>query len=189
MKVLIWITCIGLPIMVSAIEPFNATPEEMQMCETRVFRRNHGPNDKPGDWAWQHHHCDGLRFYERAVRTRNNSEDFRYNIQLSLGGFEDVLKRTSPDFSMRSELMVLQGRTMELAGQGLEAAQLYITAIQIDPKFPMAYAALGNFYAKSGNIEQALKTYTEGLRRRPNNKYLRSRYTALGGEKLPAQVK
>ena len=78
---------------------------------------------------------------------------------------------------------------MELAGNGLEAVQHYNAAIQMNSNFSMGYAALGNFYAKNDDKAQALKVYEEGLRRQPANRYLRSRYKALGGKKIPEPTK
>lgn len=186
MKILILITCIGLPIMVLAIEPYGATPEESQMCTKRVFSRKIQGNP---DWEHMHHYCDGLRFYDRAVRAKNHTSDFRFNISNSLQNFDYVLSHASKDFNMRPEVMIMRGRTMELAGDGFEAAQLYGAAIQLNPTFAMGYAALGNFYTKSGEKKQALKIYEEGLRRQPNNRYLRSRYKVLGGESKPEKSK
>lgn len=186
MKVLFWIACIGFPILAAAIESNDKTPEESQMCTKRVFSRKIQGNP---DWGHMHHYCDGLRFHDRAVRTKNHKSDFRFNISNSLQHFDYVLNHVSKNFNMRPEVMVMRGRTMELAGDGFEAAQIYSAAIQLNPTFAMGYAALGNFYTKSGEKKQALKIYEEGLRRQPNNRYLRSRYKVLGGESKPEKSK
>ena len=129
-----------------------------------------------------HHFCDGLRFYDRAVRSHGDRAAVNYNLGISIGGFDYVLGHTSTGFKLRPEILVLRGRSLELAGKALEGAQSYNDALKLNPNFSMAYAALGNYYAKSGDKNQALKMYEEGLRRHPGNRYLRARYQALGGK-------
>ena len=186
MKILILIACIIVPVLASAIQDNERTPEESQMCSKRVLSRRDPADPK---WGHMHHYCDGLRFYDRAVRSQNHKADFRFYIENSLDHFDYVLRATSQNFKVRPELMVMRGRTLELAGNVLEAAQHYNAAIQMNPNFSMGYAALGNFYAKSGDKAQALKVYEEGLRRQPTNRYLRSRYKALGGKKISEPTK
>lgn len=184
MKIPVWIVVIFYTTTIFAVQDFRKTPDEAKMCQKRVHDRT---DHKNPDWAHMHHYCDGLRFYERAVRTRNDEADFKYNISNSLDGFDYVLSHTTPTFSMRAEVLVMRGRTLELAGRGLEAATLYNQALASNPDFSMAYAALGDFYAKTRDKEQALRIYAEGLRRHPNNRYLRARYQALGRKSSESQ--
>jgi tetratricopeptide (TPR) repeat protein len=128
-----------------------------------------------------HHYCDGLRFYQRAMRDRNDPPGLKFNINNATTNYDYILVHTSPGFHMRPEVLVMKGQLLELASKTLEAAQLYNEALKLDPKFSMAYGALGNFYAKTGSKDQALKVYTEGLKRNPRNRYLLARYKALGG--------
>ncbi len=163
---------------VSAVQDYDSTPQEKEMCQQRVYSRKLANNP---DWTHMHHYCDGLRFYDRAVNTREDASDFQHNIQNSIDNYDYVLKHTSPSFNMRPEVMVMRGRTLELGGRGPAAAEMYVNALKINPNFAMAYGALGNFYKRAGDRGQALKVYTEGLRRSPKNRYLRSRYEAMGG--------
>lgn len=185
MKALMLIVCLGFSTETLAIQKFAKTPEEAQMCEKVIFGRI--PAKKTPDWGHMHHYCDGVRFHDRAVRTRSDRSDFKHNISSSLDGFDYVLQHTSPSWELRPEVLVMRGRTLELAGKGFEGAQLYNEALKLNPSFSMAYAALGNFHAKSGDKNQALKIYEEGLRRSPNNRYLRSRYKVLGGVPLESK--
>lgn len=160
------------------VEDYAATPEEAEMCKKRVFSRK---DPKNPDWGHMHHYCDGLRFYGRAKRDRNNPPALKFNINNGVVNFNYILTHTSPGFHMRPEVMVMKGQLLELGDRTMEAAQLYNDALKLNPNFAMAYGALGNFYAKTGSKQDALKIYSEGLRRNPKNRYLLSRYKALGG--------
>ena len=177
MRALLWIALVIISSDIVA-EEYAPTPEEIAMCEKRVYSR---PGQNSPDWSHMHHYCDGLRYYERALRFRNDKMLFNGSISASLGNFDYVLRATAPSFNMRPEVIVMRGRTLELAGKTFEAAQHYNDAIKLNPNFAMAYAALGNFYVSQKNQEQAKKVYTEGLRRNPQNRYLRSRVERLGG--------
>lgn len=169
---------------VSAAEDFSSsfpnTPEETQMCTSRISVRGI-PNDQ--NWSHMHHYCDCLRFYDRAVRARSQGDEYtvKYDINISIGGCNYVLEHASADFNMRPEVLVMRGRSQELVGKAVEAAGSYSEALRLNPNFSMAYAALGNFYAKGGDKKEAIRLYEEGLRRHPKNRYLRARFQALGG--------
>jgi tetratricopeptide (TPR) repeat protein len=153
------------------------TAAEIAKCKKRMDRLN----SKELVANRGNHYCDGLRFYDRALISKHSpgKEYFGFYINQSLANFEYALKIRSP---MDSELLVMKGRTLELADRSIEAIQMYHEALKINPRFSMAYAALGNFLAKTGDKPQALKVYSDGLRRNPNNRYLLARYKALGGD-------
>lgn len=179
MKRLWLLACAVLSTEILAVPPFESTPDEARMCEQRVYARK-DPNNH--DWTHMHHYCDCLRFYDRAVRNHADPYSVKYNIGISVGGCDYVLRHTSAEFKMRPEVLVIRGRSLELSGNGVEGANSYNEALKLDPNFSMAYGALGNFYVKTGDKRQALKIYQEGLRRNPSNRYLRARYQAIGGE-------
>lgn len=177
-KICIFLGVLFFSLSIFAVEDYAATPAEAEMCTKRVYSRK---DPKNPDWGHMHHYCDGLRFYQRAMRDRSNPAGFKFNINNATTNYNYVLTHTSPGFHMRPEVMVMKGQLLELASKTLEASQLYNEAIRLNPKFAMAYGALGNFYAKTGSKDQALKVYTEGLKRNPRNRYLLARYKALGG--------
>lgn len=185
MRILLLLVSMAFAFHVQAQQSFGMTAEEKQLCKKWIFDRKHAPTDTPNDWSVQHHHCDGIRMYQRALAARavNDKVNFNYNLQLSLSALESVLNDTSPGYSMRPELFVLRGRTLELWGRGPEAVGSYMSALELNPNFSMAYAALGNYYVRAGNKQEALKVYEEALRRNPKNKYIRARYEKLSGSK------
>ncbi|MGD9602577.1 MAG: tetratricopeptide repeat protein [Gammaproteobacteria bacterium] len=177
MKTLIACLLVGVSCAVLGLEDWARTPQEEAMCQKRVYARKRSGD--PG-WNHMHHYCDGLRFYERAVRTKGRG-DFDSNVAESIGGHRYVLSQTAQNFHMRPEVLVMLGRAFELAGKKVEAGQQYIEALRLNPNFSMAYAALGNFNLKNGDKAEALRVYAEGLKRHPKNRYLLSRYKAAGG--------
>jgi tetratricopeptide (TPR) repeat protein len=151
-----------------------------QMCKARVAGKDMSDNR---NWMHMHHFCDGLRFYSRAMSSTHNREDFKYYIQESLGGYDYVLRTTTPDFVMRPEINAEKARTLALAGRKAEAVMLYTSVMQQTPNFVPAYLYLADYYASS-NRSKALELVSEGLRHNPETKSLQRRYRELGG-KLP----
>lgn len=164
---------------------FDETPAEHQECMKLVYSRK-DPRDP--DWVHMHHYCQGLRFYQRAQRTRNDDAQFRHNLANSIDGYDYVLRQTKKTFRMRPEVLVMRGRTLELMSQDKEAAMQYFEALELDANFSMAYGALGNLLARQGQKSEALKILGEGLRRKPNNRYLQARYAAISGGALPPRA-
>jgi tetratricopeptide (TPR) repeat protein len=161
------------------------TPEEKAMCEKRVFSRKSSDvakNDKYRQlWLHMHHYCFGLRDYERALKHRGG-KSFNFHLKSSLQNFDYVLRNSDPTFYMIPEVMVMRGRSLELAKRDAEAVEMYMSALKRNPRFALAYAALGNYYRGKGDKQQALRVYTQGLRYSPKNKYLRARYQDIGGD-------
>lgn len=150
------------------------------MCRASIAGRD--TSDKR-NWGHMHHYCDGLRFYNRAVASTRDRNEFKYNIQLSLAGFDYVLLHTSPDFNMRPEVIANKARTLALAGRKAEAVTLYTGVVQQTPDYVPAYLYLADYYASSDR-KKALSLVSDGLRHNPDTKSLQRRYQELGG-KLP----
>lgn len=160
-----------------ALQPFAKTAAEDAMCRMSIAGRD--TSDKR-NWGHMHHYCDGLRFYNRALANTGNRSDFKYNIQLSLAGFDYVLSHTSPDFSMRPEVIANKARTLALAGRKAEAVMLYTGVVQQTPNYIPAYLYLADYYA-SNDRKKALNLVSDGLRHNPGTKSLERRYQELGG--------
>ncbi len=164
-----------------AILPFGATPAEQAMCQARVNSRLDRSNPNS---IHMHHYCDGLRFMDRANASFSNKQDRQYYLKESIAGFAYVLKHTQEDYVMRGEVHVGMARTLRLMGKNAEAAAEFNKALRYNLDSPDVYQALADHYQETGNKQKALEMATEGLRRNPNSKGLKLRYTELGG-KLP----
>lgn len=163
-----------------AIQPFARTATEDAMCKASIAGRDTSDNR---NWQHMHHYCDGLRFYNRAVASTRDRNEFKYNIRLSLAGFDYVLSHTAPDFYMRPEVIANKARTLALAGRKAEAVMLYTGVVQQTPKYVPAYLYLADHYASSDR-KKALGLVSDGLRHNPGTKSLQRRYQELGG-KMP----
>jgi len=159
-----------------AILPLAATPAERAMCEARGMPGGQG--------RYQGHFCDGLRFLDRAYASMGNKPEMRGNLEASINHFDYVLGHTQEDDVMRGEAHVGKARALKLLGKKGEAAVEYIKALRYTPSSSAIYLALADFYQETGDKPKALEMVTEGLRRNPDSKGLKRRYTELGG-KLP----
>lgn len=164
-----------------AILPYAATPAEQAMCQARVYSRL---GERNQNTMHMHHYCDGLRFLDRAYASMGKKQDMGHYLNESINNFDYVLKATQEDYVMRGEVHVGKARALKLAGKKSEAAAEYIKALRYDPNSSAIHLTLADFYQEAGNKPKALEMVTEGLRRNPDSKGLKRRYTELGG-KLP----
>lgn len=168
-----------------AVQPFAPTPEEEVMCQARVYSRL-GPRDQ--NTMHMHHYCSGLRMLSRAYANLGNKSVLRYNVGRAISNFDYVLQHTETSYYMRGEVHVNKGLALKLAGRKAEAVTEFNRAIEYDIASPEAYQALADHYAETGNRKKALEMATEGLKRSPDSRGLKRRYTELGGE-LPYPVR
>lgn len=165
-------------------QPFAATPEEQAMCQARIYA-GRDTSDR-GNWQHMHHYCDCLRFTDRALAAtaRGDKYDFKYNLQIAIGGCDYIFSHTTPDYNMRPEVHVSKGKALRLAGRDAEAAMEFSKAQQLNPNYASAYHELASLYIRQGNKKMALEVVTDGLRHVAGSKALQRRYLDLGG-KLP----
>lgn len=164
-----------------AIQPFAPTPAEEAMCQARVYSRL-GPRDK--NTMHMHHYCSGLRFLNRAYAAMSDKKEMRYNAERSLSNFDYVLSHTEESYAMRGEVHLNKGRSLKLLRRNAQAVAEFNKALRYEIDSPDAYQALADHFQESGNKTKALEMVTEGLRRNPDSKGLKRRYTEFGG-KLP----
>lgn len=164
-----------------AIMPYAATPAEQAMCQARVYSRL-GARDQ--NTRHMHHYCDGLRFIDRAYASMSKKQDMQYYLGVSIDNFDYVLAATQEDYAMRGEVHMGKARALKLLGRKGEAVGEYIRALRYAPNSSAIYQALADSYQEMGDKPKALEMVTEGLKRNPDSKGLKRRYTKLGG-KLP----
>lgn len=164
-----------------AVAPYAATPAEKAMCQARVYSRL-GERDR--NTIHMHHYCDGLRFLDRAYASMGDKENMKYNLNRSVGNFDYVLSHTEENYAMRGEVHVNKARALKLMGKRAEAVAEFHKALRYELDSPVVYQALADHYQETGDKKMALEMVTEGLKRTPDSKGLKRRYTELGG-KLP----
>lgn len=134
------------------------------------------------DFIHIHHYCAGLNFLNRA----------RAQAASKAGGtlgavvreFDYVLTHASPDFYLRSEILMNRGVALSMMKRDGEAVSNLLQAIERDARQPRAWLALADLYDRQKNRSKALQTVSEGLRHNPDTRSLQRRYAELGG-KLP----
>jgi len=169
-----WIGTLLLASMpVWAVLPHGATPTELAMCQARDL---------------QGHYCDGYRFIDRAYSAMGNKRDMKYYLEVAINSFDYELSHTKEDDIRRDirrgEAHLGKARALKLMGRNAEAAAEFNKALRYKPDSQDIYQALVDYYQEAGNKQKALEMATEGLKRNPNSKGLKRRYTELGG-KLP----
>ena len=174
-------TLLLIPLSGWAADSFAPTPAEEAMCQARVYSRL-GPRDQ--NTMHMHHYCSGLRFLNRAYATMSDKKEMRYNAERSISGFDYVLAHTEESYAMRGEVHLSRAQALRLAGRKAQAMADYTKALRYDIASPEAYQALADHHVETGNKAKALEMATAGLRRNPDSKGLKRRYTELGG-KLP----
>ncbi len=177
-----WIAPLLLMSMpVQAVPPYAATSAEQAMCQVRVYSRLGERNENT---MHMHHYCDGLRFLDRAYAAMANKRHMGYNLQVAIKNFDYVLNATQKDYAMRGEVHVGKARALKLMGRNAEATAEFGKALDYEHDSPDIYLALADHFHETGNKQKALEMATEGLKRNPNSKGLKRRYTEFGG-KLP----
>lgn len=161
-------------------QPFAATPDEMAMCQVMVWG-GHDTSDK-ANWMHMHHYCDCLRLRNRALRYPPGHPQFKFNLQVGVGGCQYVIDHTSPTFYMLPYVYVDKGRGLMLLGDKGQAVAAFEKAMSLNPDFAPAYVELANFYEGAGQKKKALETVSEGLRHDPENKTLKRIYLRVGGK-------
>jgi tetratricopeptide (TPR) repeat protein len=179
----------------SAVAGWAPTPAEMAALPPYCAARfNEGTeafkswrSTMGGDFIHIHHYCAGLNFLNRArgsVSSKNNG-----TLGAVVREFDYVLTHASPDFYMRSEILMNRGIALSMMKRHGEAVSNLLQAIERDAKQPRAYMALADLYDKQKNRSKALETVSEGLRHNPDVRSLQRRYTELGGKPpYPAPV-
>jgi tetratricopeptide (TPR) repeat protein len=79
--------------------------------------------------------------------------------------FLDTILKANPS---NAEALVLVGLTNVVANKPDEAVRSFKSAIEKQPKNPVGYGALADFYIQRGENDSALSTLQDGLRQRPD---------------------
>ncbi len=147
-------------------------------AERVAAERSLGTNN----WLHFHHYCYAINFLRNRLSSARTSAARKSILNDVIGDYEYVLKHAEKTFWMRPQIHVELGRVYEQAGQKGGAIGHYGQAIASSPDFQAAYFALIAVQRDLGDLQSALATATEGLRRFPSSKGLKKNYLDLGGK-------
>ena len=131
-----------------------------------------------------HHYCWAEVHMTRYYSSRNQNEK-KAELLSAYNDYSFIISHPQwlpANWPYLPKMYVKQGGSAALMGKDQEAIGSFLKALEIDPKFELAYAALADFMAKKENKSKALEYLTEGLKHKPESKRLKRRYTELGGK-------
>lgn len=183
-----------------AAQDFAATREELALMPpycTAYYGANVGlptfnnsplRNTIPQGCPSIHHYCDGLK---SMIRVKKNNKESGYWLTQGIQSFQSVVQggfwKNCP---LQAEAYVNLGQALLLrsaqpTAPSPQAAENYMKALEVQPSYLPAYAALSSYYVRLGDKKKALSTIEEGLRHAPDSKALLRRFKELGGTTLP----
>ncbi len=132
-------------------------------------------------WNHLHHYCYALNWINRYYKTFDQNAR-RFYLQSAIGDMAYVFNHTAPDFSLRPEMHVQKGKLLASAKRNVEAVNEFEQALQKNPNYVEAYAALSDLYNNTGQKSKSITAVEQALQRAPNNKSLQRQYKQLTGK-------
>jgi tetratricopeptide (TPR) repeat protein len=126
-----------------------------------------------------HHYCYGLMNGNRAAFLTNTREDRTFNLNKSINEFDYVIERAPPDFALLPEILTRKGESLIQLDRAGEAILEFQRAIKIKADYALAYAAVSDFYKRTGQLAKAREWLERGLSAAPNAKALTRRLAEL----------
>jgi len=173
-----------------AIREFTPSATEMQALPTYCAVKFNSKMDSPEWQAWRsqlgpkfndiHHYCAGLNFLNRYYRAPLFEKSGM--LQGAKRNFEYMINAADSEFSLRGDIYLNHGITMNLMGQTGLAIKDLQQAIEINPKLAKAYLELISLYKNNKQSKQAMDTAVAGLKQIPDSKALQRNYLELGGK-------
>jgi len=175
----------------SAVEAYAPTAAELALlplsCQAKL--KNSNPTDiklysaKIGpDWLHFHHYCLALNYSNRYTRSFANKTDQLFYLQSAMSNFDYIFNHSSPAFWMRPVMHLQKGNLLLAAKRNIEAVNEFEKALQDNPNYIEAYAALGDLYKNTGEKLKSITAVEQALERAPNNKSLQRQYNQLTGK-------
>lgn len=141
--------------------------------EQQYWSKRIGP-----DFIHMHHYCEGM-FSAMLARVERDPMEKKQLYKASIGGYSYVEEHSSPNFAWRPRIHYEKGQVFEETGQLKEAVQEYQSAIKLNPKLTLAYAALSDLAVRSGRPAEAIEVLQKGLEQKPDSKMLLRRMGKL----------
>lgn len=147
------------------------------LADIKLYSGKIGP-----DWLHIHHYCSALKFINRYKSSFANKTDQAFYFQSAMGEFEYMFGHSSPTFWMRPEMHVQKGKLLAAAKRNVEAVNEFEQALQDNPNYVEAYAALSDLYKNTGQQLKSITAVEQALQLAPNNKSIQRKYTQLTGK-------
>lgn len=148
----------------------NENPAAYNMWQSRLH---------PSCFIHIHHYCAALNGVEHARMARTKQERDRLLLDSMGGGFDYMWNQAGASCPMMPEILVNKGNALIMLDKEPEAAVTFQKAMQLNPRYMPAYAALADLYKKAGQIDAARRLLDYGLKIEPENKSLNRRLAEL----------
>ena len=128
------------------------------------------------------HYCFALTFINRYKSHFGDKTAQYFYLTSALGEFSYAFANSSPTNTFRPEMHVQKGKLLAAAKRNVEAVNEFEQALQKNPNYVEAYAALSDLYNNTGQKSKSITAVEQALQRAPNNKSLQRRYNQLTGK-------
>ena len=94
-----------------------------------------------------------------------------------------MIDRAPPDFVLLPEILMKKGENLIRLGQGANGNLQLLRAIELKPDYWPPYAAMSDYYKKTGDLKNAREVLEKGLSASPEAKALKERLANLDAVK------
>ncbi len=148
-------------------------PAVFDAWEQRIGRDN---------FLHMHHFCNAYVLEARAVKADNEKDRQRfYHAALQQNNY--VIGRWTAGVPFLVIAYYRQGLLASELGDEAVAFKAYRNAIEINPNYTPAYAAISDWFGEHGDREQAVEYLRKGLDLNPESRLLRERLEAVLSQK------
>ena len=110
-----------------------------------------------------HHYCWGLDATNRALFDARSKLDRDRTLRGSLKEFDYVIARVDSKFPLLPEILTKKAENLFRLERNPEAITTLVRAIEIRSDYWPPYAALSDYYKKTGNLDEARNWLKRGL--------------------------
>lgn len=146
-----------------------------------------------GTFNHMHHYCWGLMYTNRALFLARTERLRTEYLGHSIEEFNYVIDRASLDFKLLPEILTKKCENLLWLDRDRQGMQECERAISLKPNYWPAYAAMSDYYTRTGDPAKARERLEAGLSAAPGTNALTRRLTELNSTKskrsteLPAE--
>jgi tetratricopeptide (TPR) repeat protein len=130
-----------------------------------------------------HHYCWGLMYTNRALLLAPYQRMRVQYLGSSIVEFDYVILRAQPDFKLLPEILTKKGENLIWLDRGPQGVTELERAIALKPDYWPPYAAISDYYRKTGDPTKAREWLEKGLSASPDTKALMRRLAELNASK------